>query len=413
MAIYGNKALMKRQNHYQYCLGLYQSLKKHNQELIKNGVHDYSLINSLLSVNDEVRLHSRFIFSIINPHGLHYQGALYLKLFMQQLPEEFHNFLNCDKAVVVREQNNIDLLIHDYEHFLIIENKLNAADQKHQITRYIQSVQKEYLNDVYDLSNRVKVIYLSKTKVKPSAESDSMIGFNLTEEGIVWKGIDGRPDSLQDIHLEIGVRIPFQHYSYFPMLEQWIAVSIKRTEIPELIFAFKEYSLILEKLNPNKKWRKVLMLDDYALKELGDEQQREMYQFMVESRNVLPRFVANKLFQELIELFGEDAVNTPGSFGVLNPASIEKWLKKSGKREGWKDIGFEIKDQMPDVGRQVGFVLATDYAYLGEIGNGSSIYVSENKLINRNIRNLLLNDSDGLYQFFDIVKRLKTKLRLN
>jgi hypothetical protein len=65
----------------------YQSDKK---QKIDDGVNDYSLLSSLLSINDEVRLHSRFIYSLINPNGSHYCDSLFLKEFLTLIPQAEH-----------------------------------------------------------------------------------------------------------------------------------------------------------------------------------------------------------------------------------------------------------------------------------------------------------------------------------
>ncbi|WP_442499274.1 PD-(D/E)XK nuclease family protein [Methylobacter sp. sgz302048] len=137
------------------CLAVYQDLKANNKNLIEQGVHDYSLINSLLKSNDEVRLHSRFIFSMINPDGLHYCGNEFLKFFLDLLPGELKSFIDPESARVFKEKGKIDLLIHDDNNFLIVENKLSAVDQKYQITRYIQYIQKEFFEGREDISSNI------------------------------------------------------------------------------------------------------------------------------------------------------------------------------------------------------------------------------------------------------------------
>ena len=56
------------------------SMAKKESELRKlRGVNDYNIFTELLDQNDEVRLHSGFIYSLLNPTGTHYQKSLFLK----------------------------------------------------------------------------------------------------------------------------------------------------------------------------------------------------------------------------------------------------------------------------------------------------------------------------------------------
>jgi len=43
----------------------------------KRGLNNYNILSSVLNISDEVRLHSRMIFSLLNPNGTHYQSSLF------------------------------------------------------------------------------------------------------------------------------------------------------------------------------------------------------------------------------------------------------------------------------------------------------------------------------------------------
>ena len=126
------------------------------------GNNDYNLFLSLLDINDEVRLHSRFIYSLLDPNSLHYQKELFLELFIKACGLE--NFgLDPQSAKVYKEYENIDIYITDDTKHIILENKLNAGDQEAQIKRYIETIQKENSGeaDIY-------VLFLSKKGREPS-----------------------------------------------------------------------------------------------------------------------------------------------------------------------------------------------------------------------------------------------------
>ena len=391
------------------CLVIYQDLKAENKKLIEQGVHDYSLMNALLKANDEVRLHSRFIFSMINPDGLHYCGNQFLKVFLDLLPDELKSFIDPENAKVFKEKGSIDLLIHDDNNFLIVENKLNAVDQKYQITRYIQYVQKKFFENREDISSNIAVIYLSKTKKKPSSESESFFGFKLEGRTLHWEGSPNMPGPLSSFNLTPGAKIPFVHFSYFSELQNWISKCAELAPAGGRKNAFEEYQKILERLNTSKPWRKVLKLDQYVLN-LPEDEQKKMYELMVESRKMLVDFVSTKLSSEIVSVFGEDIIREHGEYKPFTVASIKKWLLQEGKKDNWKDIGF-ISMTDPDDPR-IGFVLAELYAYFGTYDETNSIVKnkSQNQVLGKKVRELLLNDPEGIYKFINEIKKKKLSL---
>ena len=398
------------------CSAIYQDLKAENKKLIEQGVHDYSLMNALLKANDEVRLHSRFIFSMINPDGLHYCGNKFLKVFLGLLPDGLKSFINPESAKVFKERGNIDLLIHDDHNFLIVENKLSAVDQKYQITRYIQYIQKKFFENRTNISNNIAVIYLSKSKKAPSQESESFIGFRLESETLHWERFPDRSANdfrqLSTFDLPLGAKIPFVHFSYFPMLQNWVSLCAELSPAGERKNAFEEYQKILDRLDTSKPWRKILNLATYA-RNLPEDKQKIIYELMVESRKKLIGFVSYKLFSELSKMFGEETIKEHGEYKPLTELSIEKWLQKKGTNDNWKDVGFN-KSGQDDQG--FGFVLAVDFAYLGTYDNANSISSAENKTRNQvlggKVRNLLLDDPEGIYKFLNAIEKKKIELGL-
>ena len=126
------------------------------------GNNDYNLFLSLLDINDEVRLHSRFIYSLLDPNSSHYQKELFLELFIKACGLE--NFgLDPQIAKVYKEYENIDIYITDGAKHIILENKINAGDQEAQIKRYIETIQKEN-----DGEADIYVLFLSKKGQEPS-----------------------------------------------------------------------------------------------------------------------------------------------------------------------------------------------------------------------------------------------------
>ena len=103
--------------------------------------------------------HSDIIGDLLSPNGKHGLGNIFLL--------EFIRFLNChygtaitaqdfSEAEVLRESGNIDILIKTAEKAIIIENKMNFAnDMEEQLARYYQKCKEDYKLSVE------AIIYLS------------------------------------------------------------------------------------------------------------------------------------------------------------------------------------------------------------------------------------------------------------
>ena len=126
------------------------------------GNNDYNLFLALLDINDEVRLHSRFIYSLLDPNSSHYQKELFLELFIKACGLEDFG-LDPQSAKAYKEYENIDIYITDGAKHIILENKINAGDQEAQIKRYIETIQKEN-----DGEAEIYVLFLSLQGREPS-----------------------------------------------------------------------------------------------------------------------------------------------------------------------------------------------------------------------------------------------------
>lgn len=100
--------------------------------------------------DEEVNFHSAIIAELLDPHGSHGAGDLYLKLFLDIL--DCGDFPLCAEKVLphslrrIKERyigiktdstgGRIDIIIEDGKHALIIENKPGYEDQEKQLLRY-------------------------------------------------------------------------------------------------------------------------------------------------------------------------------------------------------------------------------------------------------------------------------------
>ena len=87
----------------------------------QRGLNNYNILTSVLNKSDEVRLHSRMIFSFLNPNGTHYQGTLFLEKFLDIINVDGFN-INTRNCSVYKEYQNIDLYITDMSTLFHIKN---------------------------------------------------------------------------------------------------------------------------------------------------------------------------------------------------------------------------------------------------------------------------------------------------
>lgn len=93
----------------------------------REDAQSFNLFTVLRSRSDEVNLHSRFLHALLSRRE---NLAEFLKLECLGLSKEMT--IECEKAEVHREKNNVDLLIEDENSkcAVIIENKIYAKDRE-------------------------------------------------------------------------------------------------------------------------------------------------------------------------------------------------------------------------------------------------------------------------------------------
>ena len=130
----------------------------------KNGEF-FNLISVMQMEWDEPKTHSRILADLLNPNGSHGQGSIFLEKFLC-LSESLQELdLELSKVHVIVEKNigkidsryqhggRIDIVIEAGDKAIIIENKINAPDQKNQLLRYQRYADQTY-RDGY------RIIYL-------------------------------------------------------------------------------------------------------------------------------------------------------------------------------------------------------------------------------------------------------------
>ena len=229
------------------------------------GLNDYNIFTSLLKVHDEVRLHSRFLHSLLNPDGAHYQGTLFLKLFLDVIGLSDFG-LDPHQASVLVEHDNIDLYITDGERHVIIENKIWAEDQPDQIIRYIHSVAQDVNDLVTDTVNgiaqidgdSVRVVYLTarNEKYEPTG--------HIVEGGYIM----ANPKTLRDG--VINYRARFHRITYEDDIMRWLqAAQHEVSNLSNLNLVIDQYREVVQRLYRKYKG-KVMTFENYLF-DSGDD----------------------------------------------------------------------------------------------------------------------------------------------
>lgn len=272
---------------YKATVSIYRNFKENQTKQKQRGLNDYNLFTTLLKKTDEVRLHSRFIASLLDPKGLHYQDSLFLEIFLSLYKPENFNF-NTDNASVFREYENIDLYLTDGNNHIIIENKIYAGDQKSQIERYIETIkEREPLDNFEGEEMNMWVVYLTIDRDSPSEYSLGNYRLNKT-----LGELDASSHRLFYSNLHYAVNSPNR-------IVDWLRKCLEEVEnLQDLSFAIKQYIEVIEKLTGTYR-SKVMTLEDYIDGLPADERQ----EFLITATEI-SREIPN-LKSQKVEVFFE------------------------------------------------------------------------------------------------------------
>lgn len=215
---------------------------------IKNEFNEEDLISGerfnifeILGISANELSHSRMLADFLNVKGTHGQGDIYLKLFIEQLnnlpaENQFHedsphlkvieNFkTNQSKVCIEKHVGNIDyeqgtggridILLTDGQEFIIIENKIYAADQSQQLLRYKN----------FQLTKDTPILYLTLDGSDASIQSKS-----------------NNQESLNE-------KIDYIRISYRFFIKEWIETCIHHSEQhPSICEILKQYLNVIKKL---------------------------------------------------------------------------------------------------------------------------------------------------------------------
>ena len=213
---------------------LIENIIKKQEEQKKRGLNNYNMVNVVRKATHEVGMHSNIIYSLINPNGEHFQGTLFLNLFIEKvlMPklkldsiEDFGEIYSVQAEESTEANRRIDFTIKSDRYAIGIEMKVNAGDLQHQISHYYEQLEKES-----DLNNKnnVYIFYLTKYGTNPSQKSIK-----------IKSGTTTQFDPSKHVHL----------VSFEKDILNWVNASQKEVNnITNLNMALQNYKEIVKKI---------------------------------------------------------------------------------------------------------------------------------------------------------------------
>lgn len=282
-------------------LGQIRVLQAKSDERAEVTGENFNVFSILDRESDEVKTHSAIIAELLNPHGSHSQGTLFLKLFLKKLlkklqedqkaqeelkqlrekleqiqEEEFDKF----RVEVETSKKNkkgealgrIDILIESGDVCIVIENKIYADDQKRQLGRYY-----EYASGT---GKKLGIIYLT-------LEGDGPKDFTLYGDE-KSKFDEKELDKIKDTVVCL---------SYEKFIDKWLDACIKEVaRIPQIRETLHQYQMTVRKLTGKlppeveDTLNKAAELEDEIIRHLQCEFWRE---FKKRLAGQIPKFHSN------------------------------------------------------------------------------------------------------------------------
>ncbi|WP_086235892.1 PD-(D/E)XK nuclease family protein [Campylobacter devanensis] len=233
------------QEQYQEFFDEFEKAYKEYENKVKErrarGIHDYNIFDVLEA--KEIK-HSKFIASLLDPKGLHYQGDLFLNKFIEVCGIDDFG-LDTLNSQVYREYKNIDIYITDDNKHIIIENKRWTGDHNEQVARYIKTIideqNKDELSEIYE---KILVLYLTP--------------FDYVIEKL------GGIDEVGKDYLKLGQnQVAFRHISYENEILKWLnAIKAEIINLTDLNVLISQYEKAVKKLtNQGEKMENTLIIE--------------------------------------------------------------------------------------------------------------------------------------------------------
>ncbi len=220
----------------------------------KRGQNDFNPLLCVQKLDDEVNMHSGFLYALLNTNGEHYQDDLFLKLFLDSVGlKEW--FGSTSGAEVYKEYENIDIYITNNNKHIIIENKIWARDQDRQIERYIETIAKEQSQDSNDIESNELESSENETQQEQSKSYENIVVLYLTLDSK-----NPTPQSLGKWHIQgeflvddDNNQVRYKAISYEEHIIKWLDSALNEAGgISNLRMAIECYTDVVKRLTGQK-----------------------------------------------------------------------------------------------------------------------------------------------------------------
>jgi hypothetical protein len=332
---------------------------KHEEDANLTG-SNYNVFSITKIERNEVSTHSAMIAELLNPRGSHHQGDVFLRRFVELIYNNCglsakHSDSEYAKAKVIVEYfigkrdpsepekyGRIDIVLWIGEHLIVIENKIDAADQRRQLERYGQWMEKQ-------TSSTKHLFYLTKHGSQPTVKSRGY----LKEDDYVC-------------------------LSYMQDISDWLDLCIKEAATaPILLGGIIQYKQLIQKITGSIGDKKIMDLTN-MLKHNEHQMESALLVHQLLGTKKVQASLHNKFWSDLTE-----SLNTKFSsldLHIQHDDNLEKSIEKyaNGKTRSTKGEYFGInivgKDIAPFVLR---IVVAVKAVIIGVGLEGERIKLKE------------------------------------
>jgi hypothetical protein len=283
-------------------------------EKIFNTTGEKFNVFDILDLTTKETSHSLFIASLLNPKGTHGKGTLFLKYFLDIIKSTIktENYF-IENAVVkteifignINKENDsggrLDIIVtNNKDDHIIIENKINADDEYHQLLRY-----SKYPN--------AKLLYLTKDGRKASS-----------------KGTGG-----EDIN--------YTPISYKEHILNWLELCKKESaENPILHETLVQYIILVKKITGQGR-DKEMQNDDFEIITQNAENMAAFKHLQKIDLLKFKLYILEHKLKPLMEKLAKDLKNMElEEFPEFKKFLDTKGMGFSFKREGWKKIKIDF-----------------------------------------------------------------------
>lgn len=291
-----------------------QGVIKFESKRKKITAEDFNIFNILGISHLEVSTHSRFISNLLDPHGSHYQGNIFLELFMRKIGIEDFNY--ADASIEVEKSENkygrFDIFITDDKNWtIIIENKIHAESQEKQLGRYI-----ECLNKTKKTKN-IKLLYLTLAN---EFDNDSTCNEDYSPEIGVSQG-EIKFLKSQGVKTVDDIKL-YKHITYSKDILDWLIDSQKEAvSLPRIREVIEQYIQIIRELTNKPEGMAMNEIRDYIKKD------KEHYNALTEcckAYNNIRTDLIKKVFEDIKVIIKNKYPN----------AKIENSIEEDGTEKG-------------------------------------------------------------------------------